>query len=188
MLNITLNQVKMMNKNIIIAILIIIIIAIGAFLIFGHSNGKTDTQISFLNQDTLQNGEQVKIELKDASGNAIAGETVDITYNNEKYSAVTDSSGRAYLTINGEDAGKYDVIASYGGNDKYGASSAQMSITITDGDADDVPEQTSGESVANTGGGNSTNYPDSDGGQGLGSNPFENETPINEVPINETEE
>ena len=43
-----------MNKNIIIAILVVIIIAGAAFFMFGQSNGKTDTQINFLGNKTLQ--------------------------------------------------------------------------------------------------------------------------------------
>ena len=75
-----------MNKNIIIAILIVIIIAVGAAFALGQFNGKTGTQINFVNDDTIQNGEQVIIELKDSNGKPIAGEIVNITYNNnEKY-------------------------------------------------------------------------------------------------------
>lgn len=178
----------MMNKNIIIAILIIIIIAVGAVLIFGQSSGKADTQINFLNKNTVQNGDQVKFELKDASGNPIAGVTVNLTYNNnEKYSVITDSSGRGYLTLNGESAGNYDVVVDYGGSDKYNPCTAKMTITISEGTASSTASstatQTSGNSVANTNsynsGGNS-GYADADGGQGLGSHPFENETPVNE--------
>ena len=181
----------MMNKNIIIAILIIIIIAVGAVLIFGHSNDKTETQINFLNNNTVKNGEQVKFELKDASGNPIAGETVNLTYNNnEKYSVITDSSGRGYLTINGENAGNYDIVANYGGSDKYKACTAKVTITVVDGAAGDTATQASGNSVADTNsynrGGGSSGYADANGGQGLGSHPFENETPINEVPINQS--
>lgn len=175
-----------MNKNIIIAILVIIIIAAGAFLIFGHSGDKTETQINFLNNNSVQNGEQVKFELKDASGNPIAGETVNITYNNnEKYSVVTDSNGMGYLSINGEDAGNYDIVVDYGGNDKYKACTAKITITVTGDDADNTAAQSSGDSVADTSsnnnGGSSSKYADADGGQGLGSHPFENETPVNEI-------
>lgn len=172
-----------MNKNIIIAILIIIIIAVGAFMLLGHPAGKTATQINFLNKDNVQNGEQVKFELKDANGNPIAGATVNITFNNnEKYTVTTDSSGMGYLAINGEDAGSYDVVADYGGSDKYDACTAKVTITVADGAA----SQGSGDAVASTS--NGSGYPDADGGQGLGSHPFENETPINEVPINESDE
>ena len=60
-----------MNKNIIIAILVVVIVAAGAALIFGQQNGKTDTQINFLNNETFQNGEQVVFGLNDSQGKAL---------------------------------------------------------------------------------------------------------------------
>lgn len=173
-----------MNKNVIIAILVIIIIAVGAVLIFGQSGGKADTQINFLNNNTVNNGDQVKFELKDASGNPISGATVNITYNNnEKYSITTDSSGRGYLAINGENAGNYEVIVNYGGSDKYNACTAKMTITVAGDVTADTSAQSSGSSVADTNTNNkgSSGYADANGGQGLGPHPFENETPVNEV-------
>ena len=91
-----------MNKNIIIAILVVIIIAGAAFFMFGQSNGKTGTQINFLSEKTLQNGEQIQFELKDAQGKAIASQPVNITFNNEKYQVTTDENGKGYLTVDGE--------------------------------------------------------------------------------------
>lgn len=71
-----------MNKNIIIAILVVIIIAVVGFAVFGSGmgNGKTNMQINFLSENTLQNGEQIQIELKDTQGNALANEIVNFTY------------------------------------------------------------------------------------------------------------
>ena len=98
-----------MNKNIIIAILVVIIIAVGAAFVAGQY-GKINTQINFINNETFQNGEQVVFELKDAQGNALSGKIVNITYNkNETYSMTTDQNGKGYLTISGEAAGKYDI-------------------------------------------------------------------------------
>lgn len=136
-----------MNKNIIIAILVIIVIAAGAALMFGQSNGKIETQINIISDDTVQNGEQVQFELKDNQGNAIEGQDLNITFNNQKYTIPTDQSGKAYLTINGQSAGSYDVSAEYAGNDKYDGCNAKTKITITDGEADNPATQTSGDSV-----------------------------------------
>lgn len=154
-----------MNKNVIIAILIVIIVAAGAAIFLGHSSGgKVETQINFLNKGTIQNGEQVTFELKDANGNPIAGETVKLTYNtNEKYSVVTDNDGKGHLFISGEDDGKYDIVADYAGNDKYSPCTAKTTINITADAPDNEATQTSGNSVANTddnnnnGGGNGSN-------------------------------
>ena len=87
---------KILNKNIIIAIIVVIIIAAAAAFVFGV--GKTQTQISIVNNETFQNGEQVEIVLKDAQGNAIAGQSIEITFKgNEKLTVTTDNNGKGYL-------------------------------------------------------------------------------------------
>ena len=146
-----------MNKNIIIAILVVIIIAAGAVLAFGQF-GKTDTQINIINNQTFQNGEQVTFELKDSQGNALSGQALNITYNGNSYSVTTDQNGKGYLTISGENAGKYEIEVKYAGNDKYNGCSAKDTITITDDNADDIGTAT-GDAVANT----NPSTPDDDG-------------------------
>ena len=92
-----------MNKNIIIAILIIIIIAVVGAFVFSQQqhapDGKINTQINFLSQTTLKNGDQVQFELKDAQGAVIAGQTVTISYddgsgNVQNYTVNTDQNGK----------------------------------------------------------------------------------------------
>ena len=139
-----------MNKNVIIAILVVIIIACAAFFMLGNSGDKLETQITFLSNDTLQNGEQVQLQLNDSKGNALSGQTVNITFNGEKYSITTDQNGKCYLTVSGEDAGSYDVSAEYAGNDKYNGCSATAKITVTDDEADNEVAQTDDASTANT--------------------------------------
>lgn len=153
-----------MNKNIIIAILVVIIIGcIGAFMFAQHPFGKQGTQIQFTSDNTLQNGEQVQFELKDSQGNVLSGQTVSITFNNEKFTLTTDQNGKGYVTISGEDAGSYDLEAEYGGDDKYDGSSAKVTITVTDGDADDSSSETdSAATVSTSSSGNSSS---SDGSQ-----------------------
>ena len=147
-----------MNKNIIIAILIIIIIAVVGVFVFSQQHhapdGKINTQINFLSQTTLKNGDQVQFELKDAQGAVIAGQNVTISYddgsgNVQNYTVNTDQNGKGYLTISGEDAGKYTVTVSFAGNSKYNACTAKQTITIEDGTSD-AEETVSENSTANT--------------------------------------
>ena len=147
-----------MNKNIIIAILIIIIIAVVGVFVFSQQHhapdGKINTQINFLSQTTLKNGDQVQFELKDAQGAVIAGQTVTISYddgsgNVQNYTINTDQNGKGYLTISGENAGKYTVTVSFDGNSKYNACTAKQTITIEDGTSD-AEETVSENSTANT--------------------------------------
>lgn len=144
-----------MNKNIIIAILAIVIIAAAAFMFFGHpADGKVNTQINFVSGTSLQNGDQVEFELKDAQGNALAGQNVTITYddgsgNVQNYKVITDSNGKAYLTLNGEAAGNYDITVTFDGDNKYNGCSAKQTITVKEGTSD-AQETTGQNSTANT--------------------------------------
>ena len=143
-----------MNKNIIIAILIVIIIAIGAAVVLGNqhqSASKQTTQIDVLNKTGLQNGEQLQFQLKAANGTALSGQNVNLTFNNEKYTVTTDQNGKGYLTIQGEDAGTYNMTLDYAGNDKYDKCSINTTITIEDGEADEPTEETEDTSTANSG-------------------------------------
>ena len=148
-----------MNKNIIIAILIVVIIAVVGAFIFSQpqtttEDGKINTQINFLSQNTLKNGDQVQFELKDAQGTVIAGQTVEITYDDgsgtlQKYTINTDQNGKGYLTISGEDPGDYEVTLNYTGNDKYNGCSAKQTITIEEGTSD-AEETIAENATANT--------------------------------------
>lgn len=163
-----------MNKNIIIAILVVIIIAVGAALMFGQSNAKTETQINIISDDSVQNGEQVQFELKDTKGNAISGQDLNITFNNQKYTMPTDQNGKAYLTISGQSAGSYDVSAEYGGNDKYDGCTAKTKITITDGEPDNPATQTDGNSVQTTDDTDNNNDNNNNNNNGSNDNPQSN--------------
>jgi hypothetical protein len=148
-----------MNKNIIIAILIVIIIAVVGVFVFSQpqattQDGKINTQINFLSQTTLKNGDQVQFELKDAQGALLAGQTVTISYddgsgNIQKYSVNTDQNGKGFLTISGEDSGNYGITVDYNGSDKYNGCSAKQTITVEDG-ASTAEETVSENSTANT--------------------------------------
>ena len=136
-----------MNKNIIIAIFVVIIIGAGAYGMHHFAGGKLNTQINFLGENTLQNGEQVQFQLKDAQGNALAGQTVNIVFDNEKFTITTDQEGKGYITLTGENAGNYEVEVIYDGNDKYAPCNAKFAITITDGLTDDTVAQTSSDAT-----------------------------------------
>lgn len=138
-----------MNKNIIIAILVVVIIALAAFFVLGQSNGKMDTEINIINNETFQNGEIVQFELKDSQGNALSGQTVNITFNNEKYTVTTDQNGKGYLTISDMASGKYDLEVSYAGDDKYNGCDSKDTITVDAESAADQPtQQTNSDATA----------------------------------------
>ena len=143
-----------MNKKILIAILIVVIIGAGAYGIHHFAGGKINTQINFLSENALENGEQVEFELKDDSGKAISGQNVNLTFGDEKYSLVTDEDGKGYLVISEERAGKYEITVDYGGDDKHNGCSAKTTVTITD-DSSSADDSTTVSST-NTSGNNSS--------------------------------
>lgn len=136
-------SVKIMNRNIlIIAIIVIIIAAVGVFLFTQpHSaDGKIDTKINLLSENNLKVGDSVEFELKDKDGNALANENINITLEkedgNETYSIVTDSNGKGALVMDGVSAGTYKVYVVYGGSDKYNGFTAAAQIVIEEGTSD----------------------------------------------------
>ena len=139
-------MVTIMNKNIIIAILCVILVAAVGGFVLSHpqtttEDGKINTQLNFLSGDKLTNGQTVEFELKDAQGNALAGQNVTIAYddgsgNVQNYKVITDSNGKAYLTINGEAAGNYDITVTFDGDNKYNGCSAKQTITVKEGTSD----------------------------------------------------
>ena len=147
-----------MNRNIILAIIAVVLIALAAFLVFSQpstTDGKINTEITFLNDATLQNGDVITFELKDASGKAIAGQNLTIAYDAgtgtvEDYKVITDSDGRGYLALKDEAAGTYDVAVTYDGNDQYNGCSAKLSVTIEEGASDEAAEETESNATAST--------------------------------------
>lgn len=146
-----------MNKNIIIAILIVVIIALVAIFAFNPNDGKINTEIKFIGESTLKNGDEIQIELKDANGNALADQLVNFTYtangNDEKYSVYTDNEGKAFLVLENEPAGEHQVVASFNGTDKLNPCNATLKIKIVEG-AEDTPntqQNSTASTIANDG-------------------------------------
>ena len=153
-----------MNKNIIIAILAIILIAVvGYVFISGQAttDGKLNTQINFVSESELQNGDQVVIELKDAKGTPLPNQIVNLTMKvngaEEKYAVYTNAEGKAFLILNGEQPGDIEITAAYGGNDQLNPCTATQKITIKEGTSDQPATNTNSNSTANSSNnGNST--------------------------------
>lgn len=122
------------NKIIILAlVVVIVIIIVGIFLSMPHAS-KTDTKLSFKSNSTIDEGDSIKIKLTDENGTALANQTVNVTITDKNkfsdyHSLVTNSKGIGTFKID-KSPGKYDVMISYGGNDKYNSSNASQKITI----------------------------------------------------------
>lgn len=154
------------NKMIIIALIIVIIaLLVGMFTIMPHIN-KKDTNLTFISNSTLNEGDSIEIKLTDSDGNLLVNQTVNVTItdNNKTsiyYSVVTNGSGLGVLKLD-KIAGEYNVTISYGGNDKYNGCSATQKITIKDEVKQTVSESsTSSSSSSNSGSSSSSSNVDS---------------------------
>ena len=123
-----------MNRNIIIVLIVIVLIILGGLVAFSLNTAKEDTQITFLGNTSLKNGDSVDFILKDAKGNALANQNVTILFEGngdvERYSVITDNQGRGSLVLNDEDSGNYTITVSFAENDKYNGCSATQKITL----------------------------------------------------------
>lgn len=150
-----------MDKKIIIAILAIILIALGLF-VFSHTGEKLDTQITFLSDTDLKNGDQVEIQLSDEKGNALQNQQIDfvIVENGEAhtYSAYTDANGRAYLVLNDETPGDYEITVNFKGSDQLNPCTAKQTISIGDDDSADASSSASTASTSSNSSSDQTHY------------------------------
>ena len=151
-----------MNKNIIIiAIIVILVAVVGVFALTqmqSGDEGMLNTQIKFLNQEKIKNGQAVEFELNDEKGEHLANQNVTIIFTengeNQTYSIITDTYGKGSLVMNNEEPGSYDVEVRFNGTAKYHPTSAKTTITIegeeTQTDESESPAPTSTNSSAGT--------------------------------------
>lgn len=126
----------MEKSQIIILALIVVIAALLIFMVAAMmpNFSKQDTNLKFKGNTTINKGDSIKIKLTDANGNAISGQSVNITITDKNkasdyHSVETDENGVGKIKID-KDPGKYSVSVSYGGNDKYKQSNATKVIKI----------------------------------------------------------
>lgn len=135
--NIKLLVILMNRKIILIALIVIFLIILVGIIAFAQTSVKTDTQINFMSNASLKNGDLVEFQLLDAQGNALSNQNLSISFGsnglNEQYSVITDENGKGALLINDEELGNYNVNVSYAGDDRHNPCSASQNITIGDG-------------------------------------------------------
>lgn len=127
----------MENRNIIIILVVIIAIlaiAIGAVLFSSHFQ-KDPSVLKVTSGQSQNEGGKISVILTDLSENPISKEIVNIKVTNSKGKVVvddvvkTDGNGKAKLDMDLK-KGKYDVVVTFAGNDKYAADNATQELTI----------------------------------------------------------
>lgn len=114
-----------MDKNKIIIVLLVAIIAIlvvGVVAIMPDFN-KESSNLTIKSNDTISQGDSIKVKLTDVNGTPIDNETVNITIKDddgvvEQKSAVTNEKGIAKVKVT-EDPGNYTVDCTFAGNDDF---------------------------------------------------------------------
>ncbi len=108
----------MNSKNIVIAVVIILIIVVGAFL-YIQSNSH-NTKVDVISNSTLKNGDMVQIVLHDDYRNVYSGESIHIKILDDSgwadnYDVVTDDQGEASVVLSTFDNGNYTIHTMYNG-------------------------------------------------------------------------
>lgn len=119
-----------------IAIVVVLIIAVGAFM-FIQSNAH-NTQVDVISNSTLKNGDNVQIVLKDEYRNVYPGEVVYIKILGDDgwgntYEVTTDNEGEASVTLATYDNGNYTIHTNYNGTLFNKAYHGVNQLTIDDG-------------------------------------------------------
>lgn len=105
-------------KNIIIIVILVLIIAIGAF--FYIQANSHNTQVDVISNSTLKNGDEVQIVLKDDYRNVYPGEQVHIKILDDSgwadnYYVVTDDEVEASIVLSAFENGNYTIHTNYNG-------------------------------------------------------------------------
>ncbi|WP_295601010.1 hypothetical protein [uncultured Methanobrevibacter sp.] len=105
-------------KTIIIAVIILLIVAVGAFA-FIQANSH-NTRVDVISNSTLKNGDMVQVVLNDEYRNVYPGETIYIKILDDSgwahnYDVTTDDSGEASVVLSTLENGNYTIHTNYNG-------------------------------------------------------------------------
>lgn len=125
-----------LRKTAIIAVIAILVIAIGAFAYV--SLNTQDTKIDITCANVIKNGDYITVQLKDFYRNEIPNQIIDLKILDDsgwayKYSVTTDDLGRGYIQVVGLDNGNYTVHANFNGTWFLRESHSNFAFAVDDG-------------------------------------------------------
>lgn len=126
-----------MDNNRTIIILLVVIIAILLLLIgtvVFPSLNKEDTKLEIISLDSLNDGDNLTVQLTDRNNSSLSGKSIKISLtgqnNTQEYTVKTDTNGIATLALSEDNVGKYNVTCIFEGDDTYKKSSDSKEINI----------------------------------------------------------
>lgn len=124
------------SRMILIAVIAIIIIAVGSFVFI--SANSHNTKIDVLSNHTLKNGNFLEIMLTDEYRNVYPNEVIDIKILDDtgwphKYQVTTDSEGKGTVELSTLENGNYTLHCNYNGTLFNKASKSVTPLEINDG-------------------------------------------------------
>lgn len=134
------------NQKIIIALIVIIAIILIGLAVAMPNFGKQQANLTIKSNDTINQGESIKIELTDVNGTPIENETVNVTLTDENGTsdekvAVTNKKGVAKVDVEDEDPGNYTVECTFEGNDNFTEDTIVEEVEIVEEDTSDISTQ-----------------------------------------------
>ena len=124
-------------KKIIIAIVIVLlVVGVGAFMFISANH--VDTKIEIVANDSMQNGDNIAIQLKDSYRNVYPDQQIEVKILDDsgwayKYSVTTDSDGYGYVPLTALDNGEYTVHANFNGTMFLSEAKSSAPFTVDDG-------------------------------------------------------
>lgn len=126
------------NKIIIVALIAVIVILIIGLTVAIPNFGKGKTNITIKSNDTISQGDSIKVKLTDVNGTPIDNGTVNVTIKNEKTTVVkkavlTDKDGTAKIKMDA-DPGNYTVNCTFNGDDNFTQNTTTKHVEVKEPD------------------------------------------------------
>lgn len=124
------------RKLVIAVVIVILVIAIGAYAFISINH--VDTKIEITANNPSQNGDNITVQLKDSYRNVYPDQQIDLKILDDsgwayKYSVTTGSDGCAYVPLNAFDNGEYTVHATFNGTMFMSEAKNSVPLVIDDG-------------------------------------------------------
>ncbi len=130
-----------------LVVIILVLAAVLGAVMFMSFNSKEPVKIVITSNNTLNEGENLTVQLADLNKTAISKQKVNVTVTDSKGKEVvnkavkTNSKGKATLDLDLK-KGKYNVTVSFEGNEKYGGNSTVQKLTIKEATTQSISENT----------------------------------------------